>query len=48
MVRQRVLIFLETLVEFSKVMKDVNKKQLNFSLVWFFPTDYFPALRKSL
>ena len=47
MARQRVPIFLETLVEFSKIKWDVYQEEMNFNLVWFLPTVTFPALRKS-
>ena len=47
LVKQKVFIFLETLVEILKIIWDIFQKQMNFNLVWFLPTVTFPALRKS-
>ena len=47
LVKQKVFIFLETLVEILKIIWDIFQKQMNFNLVWFPPTVTFPPLRKS-
>ena len=48
LVKQKVFIFLETLVEILKIIWDIFQKQMNFNLVWFPPTVTFPALRNSV
>ena len=47
LVKQKVFIFLETLVEILKIRWDIFQKQMNFNLVWFPPNVTFPPLRKS-